>query len=154
MQFSHPIKDLTLEDGKLMRGVTGGHLVAYMDTPTVKVIGVGTASNVDKDNLVKYPLNLNVVPDDIWTQLLTKRRQGFLTQLPGKTLTISCAQGTLQEKYDTLKAAIEEANRAYEQEKKEVMTLVENDQQAKTKAANIALERQAQIQKELDDLQL
>jgi hypothetical protein len=154
MQFSHPIKDLTLEDGKLMRGVTGGHLVAYMDTPTVKVIGVGTASNVDKDNLVKYPLNLNVVPDDIWTQLLTKRRQGFLTQLPGKTLTVSCAQGTLQEKYDTLKAAIEEANRAYEQEKKEVMTLVENDQQAKTKAANIALERQAQIQKELDDLQL
>lgn len=154
MQFSHPIKDLTLEDGKLMRGVTGGHLVAYLDTPTVKVIGVGTASNVDKDNLVKYPLNLNVVPDDIWTQLLTKRRQGFLTQLPGKTLTISCAQGTLQEKYDTLKAAIEEANRAYEQEKKDVMTLVENDQQAKTKAANIALERQAQIQKELDDLQL
>jgi len=99
-------------------------------------------------------LNLNVVPDDIWTQLLTKRRQGFLTHLPGKTLTISCAQGALQEEYDTLKAAIEEANRAYEQEKKEVMTLVESDQQAKAKAVNIALERQAQIQKELDDLKL
>jgi hypothetical protein len=154
MQLSHPIKDLTLEDGKLMRGVTGGHLVPYMDTPTVKVTGVGTASNVDKDNLVRYPLNLNVVPDDIWTQLLTKRRQGFLTNLPGKTLTISCAQGALQEEYDTLNAAIEEANRAYEQEKKEVMTLVENDQQAKAKAVNIALERQAQIQKELDNLQL
>jgi hypothetical protein len=109
---------------------------------------------VDKDNLVRYPLNPNVVPDDIWTQLLTKRRQGFLTHLPGKTLTISCAQGALQEKYDTLNAAIEEANRAYEQEKKEVMTLVENDQQAKAKAVNIALERQAQIQKELDNLQL
>jgi hypothetical protein len=100
----------------------GGHLVPYMDTPAVKVTGVGTASNVDKDNLVRYPLNLNVVPDDIWTQLLTKRRQGFLTHLPGKTLTISCAQGTLQEKYDILKAAIEE--------------------------------RQAEIQKELDNLQL
>jgi hypothetical protein len=107
---------------------------------------------VDKDNLVRYPLNPNVVPDDIWTQLLTKRRQGFLTHLPGKTLTISCAQGALQEEYDTLNAAIEEANRAYEQEKKEVMTLVENDQQAK--AVNIALERHAQIQKELDNLQL
>ena len=154
MQFSHPIKDLTLEDGKLMRSGTGGHLIPYMDTPTVKVIGGGTASNVDKDNLVRYPLNLNVVPDDIWTQLLTKRRQGFLTHLPGKTLTISCAQGALQEKYDTLKAAIEEANRAYEQEKKEVMTLVESDQQAKAKAVNIALEQQAQIQKELDDLKL
>ena len=152
MQLSHPIKDLTLEDGKLMRGATGGHLVPYMDTPAVKVTGVGTASNVDKDNLVKYPLNLNVVPDDIWTQLLTKRRHGFLTHLPGKTLTISCAQGALQEEHDTLNAAIEEANRAYEQEKKEVMTLVENDQQAK--AVNIALERQAQIQKELDNLQL
>jgi hypothetical protein len=154
MQLSHPIKDLTTEDGKLMRGATGGHLIPYMDTPAVRVSGVGTASNVDKDNLVKYPLNLNVVPDDIWTQLLTKRRQGFLTHLPGKTLTISCAQGALQEEYDTLKAAIEEANRAYEQEKKEVMTLVENDQQAKAKAVDIALERQAQIQKELDNLQL
>ena len=109
---------------------------------------------MDKDNLVRYPLNLNVVPDDIWTQLLTKRRQGFLTHLPGKTLTISCAQGTLQQKYDILKAAIEEANRAYEQEKKVVMTLIENDQQAKAKAASIALERQAEIQKDLDNLQL
>jgi hypothetical protein len=108
MQLNHPIKDLTLEDGKLMRGVTGGRLVPYMDTPTVKVTGVGTASKADKDNLVKYPLNLNVVPDDIWTQLLTKRKQGFLTHLPGKTLTISCTQGALQEEYDTLKAAIEE----------------------------------------------
>jgi hypothetical protein len=53
-----------------------------------------------------------------------------------------------------LKAAIEEANRAYDQEKKEVMILVENDQQAKAKAVNIALERQAQIQKELDNLKL
>jgi hypothetical protein len=60
----------------------------------------------------------------------------------------------LQSKYDNLKAAIEATNKDYDQEKKEVLALVENDQRARVEAVNIALERQEQIQKELDNLKL
>ena len=85
---------------------------------------------------------------------MLKRRQGFSVKVSGKIIILTCARGALQSKYDNLKAAIEATNKDYDQEKKEVLALVENDQRARVEAVNIALERQEQIQKELDNLKL
>ena len=153
MKLDHPIQDLWLKNGKIMQNRRDGLILPYMGTPAVTIVERGQVSDPDADGSVRYPFKLNTSPHFVWCEFLGKRRDVPI-RIHENMLTLVCHPDFLKEKYDLVKDAIASTNQDYEEEKRQLVVLVQNKTDTESKAGEDVEQRRAQLQKDFDDLEL
>jgi hypothetical protein len=153
MKLDHPIQDLWLKSGKIMQRRRDGLILPYMETPTVTIVERGQVSDPDADGLVRYPFKLNTSPHFVWREFLGKHRN-VPVRVHENVLFLVCHPDFLKVKYALVKNAIASTNQDYEEEKRQLVTLVQNRTDTESKAGEDVEQRRAQLQKDFDDLEL
>ena len=153
--LNHSIKGLSLQGDQIVRAVTGGLSAPYMiQTEAVAITDKLTVSDQDAEGFVEYPFRLSVSPDFVWCELLKRHQSIVPMRIEGNTLIIKCEPDLLAKKYAVIKDAIVLANRDYEEEKRQLFGLLQQDADAETQGAEESDQRLAKIQKDFDDLKL
>ena len=106
------------------------------------------------EGFVEYPFRLSATPDFVWCELLKTHQRIVPMRIEGNTLTIKCEPDFLPQEYAVVKDAIVLANRDYEEEKRQLLALLQKDADAETQAAEEDNQRRAKLQKDFDDLEL
>jgi hypothetical protein len=131
----------------------------FMDlTVPVKVESKGVANPVSGEaNVWDYPFFLNVEPDATWITLFQKHfllPRDVAPMFSGTAMVLSCIPANLDNRYQAVKQAIEQANLEYVEVVKARQKSQEK-QQAEQRLAKEQNEKSAeQARREFDDLEL
>jgi len=153
MKLDHPIQDLWLKSGKIMQSRRDGLILPYMETPTVTIVERGQVSDPDADGLVRYPFKLNTSPHFVWCELFGKHRH-VPVRIREKVLFLVCRPDVMKEKYALVKDAIISTNQDYEEEKRQLIPLLQNKSDTGANADDAVQQRREQIQKDFESLEL
>jgi hypothetical protein len=153
MKLDHPIQDLWLKSGKIMQSRRDGLILPYMETPTVTIVERGQVSDPDADGLVRYPFKLNTSPHFVWCELFGKHRH-VPVRIREKVLFLVCRPDVMKEKYALVKDAIISTNQDYEEEKRQLIPLLQNKNDTGANADDAVQQRREQIQKDFESLEL
>ena len=153
MKLDHPIQDLWLKNGKIMQSRRDGLILPYMETPTVTIVERGQVSDPDADGLVRYPFKLNTSPHFVWCELFGKHRH-VPVRIREKVLFLVCRPDVMKEKYALVKDAIISTNQDYEEEKRQLIPLLQNKSDTGANADDAVQQRREQIQKDFESLEL
>ena len=153
MKLDHPIQDLWLKNGRIMHVRRDGLVLPYMETPAVTIVQRGQVSDPDVDGLVRYPFKLNTSPHFVWCEFLGKHRNVPI-RVHEDILILACQPDVLKEKYTLVKDAIALTNRDYEEEKRQLIPILQNKSDKEPEAAGDAQQWRAQLQKDFESLEL
>jgi hypothetical protein len=146
--MTHPrLQNLTVEHGQIFRK-RGLINEPYMQTPPIQV---SSRLNFEQLSERKWLFNfhLNNSPDEIWKEILGSRLGNVQFGLETNILAFTDIPTNLQSSYDSVKKAIAETNRVYEEERQSLIAKIQ--QAAKNQANQQAIQ---QVQKLWDQLKL
>lgn len=153
MKLDHPIQDLWLKNGKIMQSRRDGLILPYMETPTVTIVERGQVSDPDADGSVRYPFKLNTSPHFVWCEFFGKHRH-VPVRIHENVLFLVCHPNVLKEKYALVKDAIASTNQDYEEEKRQLIPLLQNKSDKEANADDAVQQRRVQLQNDFDNLEL
>ena len=153
MKLDHPIQDLWLKHGKIMQSRRDGLILPYMETPTVTIVERGQVSDPEADGLVRYPFKLNTSPHFVWCELFGKQRH-VPVRIHENVLFLVCRPDVLKEKYALVKDTIASTNQEYEEEKRQLIPLLQNKSDPGANADDAVQQKREQIQKDFESLEL
>ena len=149
--MSHPrLQDLTVEHGQIFRK-RGLINEPYMQTPPIQV---ESRLNFEQLSEGKWLFNfhLNNSPDEIWKEILGSRLGNVQFAVERNILAFTDIPINLQSDYDSVKKAMAETNRAYEEERQSLIAKIQEwGKLQATKANQQAIQL---VQKLWDELKL
>lgn len=151
---NHPLNELTVEDGKLVRRDPHvGRNSAYLETPRIEVTAKRQARELGSND-VCYTFDLNATPDATWIEIFLVHRGDTQAIINGDQLELRCIPANLEGRYNKTKEAIVQTNNGYETHKAALTTKVaELDVQRQRETASRAT-HSATVQNQFDKLQL
>jgi hypothetical protein len=150
---NHPLNELTVQDGNLIRRDPARGNSEYLDTPRIQVTAKKLATEMGS-NEVHYAFDLNASTDATWVEIFLLHRGDTLAIIHGAKLEFRCIPANLESRYNRIKEAIVQTNDAYEAHKAALTTKVAELDVQRQHAAEAQAAHAAVVRDQFDKLQL
>jgi hypothetical protein len=118
----HPLNELTVRDGLLMRSQNGS-VAPYLNTPPIAIEDRQGLSELAANDVFYY-FKINRVPDQTWEEIFRHLLEGATASFEFGRLVIRCDPANLESRYNRVKDAIAKTNSAYAAHKAELIVRV------------------------------
>ncbi len=147
------VSSITIKDGEIYSVVGTKPLNRLMDVPEIKVIEKLNFGGLSA-NTVKYEFKTNHHTDQIWRYLFSQEPPEAKASFHGDTLEIYSDPQSIQDKYNSVKSAIERANVAYAETKPLLVAYAQEQEDKKLEEKRAKEHLESEVEKGFDSLEL
>lgn len=147
------ISSITIKDGELYSVVGNQPLNRLMDVPEIKVIEKLDFGGLSAST-VKYIFKTNHHTDQIWRYLFSQELPEANASFHGDALEIYSDPQGIQDKYNSVKSAIERANVKYAETKPLLLAYVQEQEDKKLEEKRVKKHLENEVEKSFDNLEL
>ena len=147
------ISSITIKDGEVYSVIGNQTSNRLMDIPEIKVIEKLGLSGLGA-NTVKYEFKTNHYTDQIWRYLFNQELPEAKAQFHGDTLEIFSDPQNIQEKYNSVKSAIERVNIKYAETKPLLIAYAQEQEGMKLEEKRAKEHLENEVEKGFDNLEL
>jgi len=149
----HPLAELTVRSGKLMRQSPHGHEAEYLVTQPVQIATKKDFFETGSTDVV-YRFELNERPDGTWLEIFAKVLAPLNALIDRSELQFACIPANLEGRYNRVKEAIAQTNRLYAEHKALLINKVAELDVERQQEAQVQATRSATVKDQFTKLDL